>query len=368
MSSAAPKDNELEVSVFGPGYGECLVVHLGAGEWMVVDSCIESGSTDPVALKYLRELGVNLDSSVKLVVVTHWHDDHMRGAARVLRACANAKFVCSGALGNHEFLSLVASEEIVQQKDAHGAGVAEFAEIVEELKRRAAKSRSWGPEWARADQDIYFRSAQASLPEAHVRALAPSSATMSVGFRSLQHPQAGTTRKAIVSPEPNDTALVLRVRVGDVSALLGADLETGNDPQRGWLGVIGGSVGPTVKSELYKVAHHGSENADHPGIWSTLLEPSPLAVLTPFLKGSVQLPRESDIDRIAHLAKRVFATSPSRPIAPAPRDSAVERTLREVTKRRRVRTGRMGHVRLRHDGVSWREEFFGAAAAVSAVR
>src|SRR5438067_455186 len=35
-----PDSSELELSVFGPGRGECLVVHLGAGEWMVVDSCL----------------------------------------------------------------------------------------------------------------------------------------------------------------------------------------------------------------------------------------------------------------------------------------------------------------------------------------
>ena len=42
MSLAAPpRTDELEVSLFGPGVGECVIVHLGAGEWMVVDSCLD---------------------------------------------------------------------------------------------------------------------------------------------------------------------------------------------------------------------------------------------------------------------------------------------------------------------------------------
>ncbi|MBI2393097.1 MAG: hypothetical protein HYV09_26165 [Deltaproteobacteria bacterium] len=341
---------------------------MGAGEWMVVDSCLDASTHQPVALTYLADLGIDVATAVKLVVVTHWHDDHMRGAARVLHACAGARFVCSGALANAQFLGLVASEEIVQQKDDHGAGVSEFAEIVEELRRRGGRSPSSGPEWARADQDVFYRPAASSLPEAHVRSLSPSAATMTVGFKSLQQPRVGTTRKALVSPEPNDTAVVLRVRVGEVSALLGADLETGNDPGRGWLGVIGAGIGPVVKSELYKVAHHGSKSADHEAIWSTLLDASPLAVLTPFVNGSVQLPRDSDVDRITRVARRLLATSTPRPIAPPPRDAAVERTMREVTKSRRVRTGRMGHIRVRHDGRHWREELFGAAFDMSAAR
>lgn len=35
-----PVADELEVSVFGPGVGESVVVHLGHGDWMVVDSCL----------------------------------------------------------------------------------------------------------------------------------------------------------------------------------------------------------------------------------------------------------------------------------------------------------------------------------------
>lgn len=45
-----PKADELEVSVFGPGIGECVVVHAGAGEWMIVDSCVDRSSGLPVAL------------------------------------------------------------------------------------------------------------------------------------------------------------------------------------------------------------------------------------------------------------------------------------------------------------------------------
>ncbi len=37
----APEPDEIEVSLIGPGYGESVLVHLGDGEWVVADSCVE---------------------------------------------------------------------------------------------------------------------------------------------------------------------------------------------------------------------------------------------------------------------------------------------------------------------------------------
>ena len=37
-----PGDEEFELTLFGPGYGESIVMHVGAGEWVIVDSCLDS--------------------------------------------------------------------------------------------------------------------------------------------------------------------------------------------------------------------------------------------------------------------------------------------------------------------------------------
>ena len=73
-----PSDDELEVSVFGPGIGECIVVHLGRHEWIIVDSCCDTDN-EPAATKYLKEIGIDTASEVKLIVASHWYDDHIRG-------------------------------------------------------------------------------------------------------------------------------------------------------------------------------------------------------------------------------------------------------------------------------------------------
>ena len=79
--SGPPAANEVEISLFGRGFGEALVIHLGDNRWMLVDSLVES-TGEPVGLRYLSEIGVGRER-VERSVATHWHDDHGAGLARL---------------------------------------------------------------------------------------------------------------------------------------------------------------------------------------------------------------------------------------------------------------------------------------------
>jgi glyoxylase-like metal-dependent hydrolase (beta-lactamase superfamily II) len=102
-----PLTDEVEVSVFGPGFGECIVVHLTEQSWLVVDSCIDARTKEPAALVYFEKIGVDAAKDVRFVISTHWHDDHIRGIGRVVGKCELAKFVCAHGLGSKEFKTLV---------------------------------------------------------------------------------------------------------------------------------------------------------------------------------------------------------------------------------------------------------------------
>ena len=68
-----PGDDEFEVTLLGPGYGESVVLHIGGGVWILVDSC---GRADaPAALEYLGGIGLDPALVVVLIVATHWHDE-----------------------------------------------------------------------------------------------------------------------------------------------------------------------------------------------------------------------------------------------------------------------------------------------------
>lgn len=103
---SAPLEDEVEVTLLGPGYGESIVVHVGEGSWIIVDSCINDAGK-PQALDYLLGMGIDPAKAVELVVATHWHDDHIRGMNELVGACREAEFCCAGALLQREFLTAV---------------------------------------------------------------------------------------------------------------------------------------------------------------------------------------------------------------------------------------------------------------------
>lgn len=362
-----PSADELEVSLFGPGIGECVVVHLGGGEWMVVDSCIDPGSHQPVALEYFSALGVDVRTAVKYVVVSHWHDDHTRGIARVLDAAISSEVICSAALRREEFKQLVAMSRLLNLKNQASSGIDELANVLAIVKTRREGGRAIdaGPRWVHADTLIHRR-VRSGEPECEVFALSPSPSTLTRSFHEINKllPKAGGTKRAIVNVEPNDTAVVLGVRLGDAVAVLGSDLEAGSSPSAGWGAVLTTKSRPDRTGRIFKVPHHGSENAHHQGQWAEVLAPAPAAIVTPYATGRKPLPTEADIARLKRHAGQVYVTAPPPRKATLP-DAMVQRTVKEVAKVMRTRGSRMGHIRVRLGAktLTPRIELFGAAFA-----
>ncbi len=312
------------MSVFGRGVGECIVAHLGGGTWIVVDSHRIGGpKSDPVALTYLHSIGVPV-SDVRLVAATHWDRDHINGLFDVVRACDRAEFWCTGAFDVNQLLTdlnLLASQE-----GPLGPGAREFLAIVKLLIARGK-----GVQWANQRSQI-------ELGGGVLGALAPSGLTQTA---ALLHAATGPA-VAPKQPTPNNTSVVLWFDDGDTALLFGADLETGVD-RTGWTGVLA-DFAPSRRASVYKVAHHGSEDADHPDIWRQLLTPGPESIVTPFSPS--KRPRPEDSIRLRDLSRAHF-TGPAGG-GRVRRVNHVERLAAAATVRGvRRRSGAVGHVRLR---------------------
>lgn len=171
-----PGSDELEMTVFGPGVGECIVLHLGNDDWIIVDSCTLPKDAEPVALQYLNRIRVDASTSVRWVIATHWHDDHIQGLAKVLRECRAARFAMSAALSAQQFLQLVLEVDAQNRLVKHNSSASELAGILEILESRATGTYVAGPSAYAQDGSRLFQGGYGGTAE--VWALSPSAATV----------------------------------------------------------------------------------------------------------------------------------------------------------------------------------------------
>jgi beta-lactamase superfamily II metal-dependent hydrolase len=348
VPNSQPEPHQLEISVFGPGTGECIVAHLGDGDWMVVDSCIDRKTGEPIALQYLKSLNVNVASSVKMVVATHWHDDHIRGLSKVLRAAKNASFVDSAAYRTVELSRVV---RLGAQTTSNASVTEEYSNIYQvlvERKKAQEKIEAVGPMQASANKRLMNLSDPNRTVNAEIIALSPSDGTLNHAQAELENALAlYLERKRPSRQGPNQLCVVLWVKVGVLQAILGADLEHVSGSTEGWRAIVGSSARPEGRAGIFKIPHHGSKNAHSPDCWDTLLSNNPVAVVTPFAQSS--LPSKNDLQRLCKLTPEVYLTSDFTFYKAPPLDHTVEKMLRRGGVKRRALEGPMGHVRLRAD-------------------
>jgi competence protein ComEC len=180
------------------GQGDALVLPAAAGQAVVIDTGPSPGPVD----RCLRALGVR---RVALLVLTHFHADHVGGIDGVLRGRSVTAIVTPG----------------YQQPDAGGRVVRQSA---------AATGAPVGV--VGAGHGIVVGAVRLAV-------LAPV------------HQLEGTRS------DPNNNSLVIRAAVGRCSVLLTGDAESEEQAE-----LLGEDRGPAVRSDVLKVAHHGSAYQD----------------------------------------------------------------------------------------------------------
>jgi len=353
-----PATDEVEISVFGPGYGESILLHIGKNVWFVVDSCIDPLSKKPAPLAYFQQIGIDPAHCVRQVIASHWHDDHIRGLGKLFRACSNAEFVCSSAIQSKEFLEIVRAYGTRAMMESTGTD--EFNIVLDALRERAAVSglRYMPPRFARANLLLWQNT------DCTIHALSPSDASILAAQLDLARlfPAEKEAKRRLLATDPNKTAVVLWIRIGDFVILLGSDLDETTDDQRGWSVIINSSLRPSGKASLFKIPHHGSDNAHTSGVWSELLLENPFAALTPYEKGDMKLPTRKDVERICSHTTNAYSTAVVGRKRIVKRDRTVEKTIRETVLDIKQLHTSIGHVRFRANVPNdWSVELFGDA-------
>ncbi|MGO9137251.1 MAG: hypothetical protein ACLP9S_04620 [Syntrophales bacterium] len=348
MRNLPPKSDQIELTLFGPGYGECAAVHLGANRWIVVDSCLNTSTGKPAVLEYFNTIGVSAQEAVRLIVVSHWHDDHVRGLSNIVSSCPNAPVCCSSALTKSEFLAYVLAYENIMIQSAF-SGVNEIQKTFRILRSRCPTKK------ALANRIVLNLPAEGTADSCVVTTLSPSDKEYDLFLRGIAEliPQARQTKNRSPYLRPNHAAVALWIKTGDVKMLLGSDLEEKGEPLTGWSAIVQSAERPQGRASIYKIPHHGSSTGHHDQVWSEMMVQTPIAVLSPFYHAGKKLPTDKDVARIVTLTPESYITTRDpTPKTKISRSSAVERTIRQTVGKIRAVQPPMGWVSLRNAGKS----------------
>ena len=339
-----PAPEELEISLFGPGFGECVLLHIGDGEWVQIDSCVDHKTRRPVSLEYLSRLGIDSATAIKHVIVSHWHDDHVRGIGEVVRSCRDAAVYVSAALRTEEFLKLVAAYNDGAMMES--TGVDEFASVFAALQEQGRN-----PRWVTKDRILLESEKSSGEKPVHVRlfTLSPSDAAVTLLKLNLANllPRRYKPKRRVTAPKENNDSIAVHVSIGSLRILLGADLEVHRNPNIGWDDVLNNQTIKIEQAQVFKVPHHGGDSAHHPRVWKELLIPNPLAIMTAFRWGSKAIPTRADVSRILGFTTDSYITSSPFTRGRIKRSSFVEKMSKEVVKYRLPANLQLGHIQLR---------------------
>lgn len=343
-----PQPDEIEISVFGPGYGESIVIHVGKGNWFVVDCCMDKSTQTPKPILYLESLGVNPAEKVKFIAATHWHDDHVAGLSKMLEICSSAVFCCPVSLTSREFLAL--SELYKDAPVGQKPGTEELRRSIEIATKRSHVEKKHMLKFSHADKKIH----QIDDLKVSVFGLSPSDEMIRRCNDFMLSSYAAATSQTtvlqrLIVKSPNDTAAVLRLNIKNRAILLGSDIEEHGDPLVGWSSIVASHDSESGIYHSYKVAHHGSKSGHHDDVWSKLLTKNPLSMITPFRLGRHKLPNSADRARIMSLTDQAYITAnPDRETPPkGKRASKVEALIASAAQHRRSVIDTVGHIRWR---------------------
>lgn len=353
----APSIEQGEITVIGANrYGESVVIHMGNNEWVIIDSCVNPNDKDtPLPLAYLQTIGVDPDK-IKLVICTHWHDDHIIGLSRILKSAINAEFCIARASDREKFLAFIA----MNAEKTLNSSTQEFAKCFQILIDRNRYYKE-----AIEDRPIYTKD------DVSIICLSPSDYTLQNFDLEIQELflSYGSPTKRLPYDSPNSRSIATFIKLGNHRAILGADLEVGKNPQSGWLKVLKNITTIDRKSSLLKISHHGSENGYHPDIWSDLLVVNPVAKITPWSLGGMYLPREHMIDTYKKHTSNLYITEHVISKKQKVRDGQLEKVIKQLRPNIYEIKYRLGIIRSRilinDDTCDWQVENLVAAKKIA---
>jgi beta-lactamase superfamily II metal-dependent hydrolase len=287
----------------GGGYGESIVLHLGNNDWIVIDSCINPQTQVSLPLEYLQSRGVNLENDVKLIVCSHWHDDHIKGLSQLLDKCKNSPFSMATANDRSKFLSFVGLDNNKIKDEATVCSTNEIDKCLQIIASRRSTVKQAVEDkilLAKNDNGISFEIISLSPSDYILEEFSMEISTLITEY--------GISNKKVIYQSPNDKSVAILVKINDQRILLGSDLVVSDDERKGWRCIIKNSQTLDAKSHVFKIPHHGSITGYDKVIWNEIIDKNTVAKLSPWNRGK-KLPTQDMLVTFLEHTRNLYSTS-----------------------------------------------------------
>lgn len=348
---SSPKEAEVTLIGGTAGYGESVVVRYGENEWAIVDSCIDSITQTCLPVAYLKDLGVDIETQVKYVICTHWHDDHIRGLHNVLEACSSEVTFCVAIASEKlSFLyeihrsnlyepdrgvrkELILAMDVVKDK---GIKVKRLLQDLPVFKTATCSCVALSPSQKELDgfynelayatselgQVLTQKEKLKTIPVAEIETAEDISEEV---FESLEGKV--DVDSAIISendiqelnilkesakrskPNINDRSVALLFTICGHHAVLGADLEVTSDSESGWQSVNDCISMEGVTAGIFKIPHHGSSTGYYELFLRNHIKPSATGKVSTWLKGKKVLPEKDILNKYRNYLSGLYITT-----------------------------------------------------------
>lgn len=315
-----PQNNQFEITTLGngPHRGESIVMHLGDDDWVIIDSCMMQDDELPLPLQYLSEIKVFYDS-VKMVICTHWHEDHVTGLSRILSECKNAQFFIAAIGEFKDFANYVFKANTIPTLESKAWK--EFNECLDKLEMNNKKK----PHLLFHDQ-LFYSKHNNSI---NMYSLSPSD-DMLIKFDSIlvNINKESPKEDDIDDIDANMCSLAIAVQYGDLKILVCGDLETNkteeqkkkiencspiceNCKESGLCNVVNEGVIYSVYKpyDYVQIPHHGSSTGYCYKLWhEDVKADNSIATTTVYLGSGENLPRKEMLEELKPCVSQLYLT------------------------------------------------------------
>lgn len=409
-----PAPDEIEVTLIGgtAGYGECILIHIGNGDWVIIDSCVNAKTGDCAPISYLNDLSVDISRHVLYVLCTHWHDDHIKGLSSILEQCTSKTVFTLSCSDDREKWVY----EMLNNLNYHGNST-----VLNELTRTISMANEKGIKILPVKQDSLvfningvtayalspsdevvkkFEEEVASAQVKYHKALNQVIKLKTINAQSIQDAtvleeetinsfanlieeridekkviQEATnllTYKDAKRVEQNDRCVALLVSFNNHHIVLGADLEneTLDYGLSGWMSVAKCSSMNGIASSLFKIPHHGSETGYCDFFLKSFVKNDATMKLTAWAKGDKLIPKTEMLGKYyAHSQKMYITTTTLLKRENREEDKSIKKEMERTTEAIYELRPQLGIIRSRmkfnSPSDSWQTDYFGSAEKIN---